>query len=425
MSDTKNENRILFSGSFYGIFSAVFISVVSYFVRRYLSFTLSIQEVGEYYALLALVQMISVFSEFGLFQSGVAAFLAPQNDVSDVFNRLLRIRSVCGIAILALLLCLTGPIERNYMHTSPGHSAKLILFAGCSTLFACIEYAYAIYWHARRAYGMLNIFVSCRAVLLFLVTVAATYKFGLIGAMAMQASVALLSLAASILLTGRNMGLWPRFPSGRPAKAEMSRSKLALASVCISVISYSDMVLLTYIRGPEDAGVYSMALSVAQIVLILAIVPPVFLPTFIKMGENMEFRRFRTILLFAISFIVLANVMSAVFLNYCAPRIITILFPRAYLPAAGLLIPLTSAMIFFLGGTFFQHMLLALKREKSILSICAALTVLNLILHCCAIRQWGGYGAAYATMITHFLYMASYAAIILLVLRSLNKKARM
>ena len=92
----ENENKIVLRGSMLSIFSAGFVALVNYLIRRHLSLTLSVQEVGEFYAAISLVTMIGVFSELGLFQTGVTAFLNQKAKMYRVHPTLPQVTAELG-----------------------------------------------------------------------------------------------------------------------------------------------------------------------------------------------------------------------------------------------------------------------------------------------------------------------------------------
>ncbi len=159
-----------------------------------------------------------------------------------------------------------------------------------------------------------------------------------------------------------------------------------------------------------------------MIFTILLVLPPIFLPTFVKMFQNSEFDKFKTVIILTVTFIIAVAIFTLSVCYYFGTSVITFLFASEYTQASFLLTPLTLGVLFYGGGLFFQQMLLALNQELTIVTICLGISFLNLIWHYIFTSKYGAVAAAYTTLATNTVYMLSCLSALLFLTKNFTER---
>jgi O-antigen/teichoic acid export membrane protein len=172
-----------------------------------------------------------------------------------------------------------------------------------------------------------------------------------------------------------------------------------------------DQVMLKWLVGAEEVGIYAVAASLSESwYFVPTAIIASFFPKLIKLKENNPVQ-FNKMLqqLFDLLFIVALGVAIAVTL--VAQPLITTLFGKVYQVAAPILmIHIWAALFIFMRALFSKWILIENMLMFSLITHgLGALS--NVVLNYWLIPQYGGVGAAYATLLSYAI--ASYLALLL------------
>jgi O-antigen/teichoic acid export membrane protein len=184
-----------------------------------------------------------------------------------------------------------------------------------------------------------------------------------------------------------------------------------LGSIFAVIYLKVDQVMLRWLIGTEEVGIYAVAASLSEAwYFVPAAIVTSFFPKLIKLKEDTptQFNK-RLQQLFDLLFIVALSV--AVMVSLVAQPVVNIMFGDSYASAASILVVHIWAAIFvFLRAAFRNWMFIENALIFSLITQGLGALV-NVALNYCFIPIYGGLGAAYATLASYAV--ASYLALLL------------
>ncbi|MBI5420537.1 MAG: oligosaccharide flippase family protein [Deltaproteobacteria bacterium] len=217
------------------------------------------------------------------------------------------------------------------------------------------------------------------------------------------------ALFASILLTLRRLrAATDAFPSpSMPLFLENIRYglKAYLAALFAYSVLRIDLLMIKYILGAAEAGYYSVAVSMADLVyLIPATVGTIIFPKLSAMGSDAERWEFTKKLSLYIGGALVVLLAVAIPL---APHVIGLLYGKAFLPAAPAFIVLGVGMIFYGTNNILSYCLAAMSFPWFGVGVWIVAAALNILLNLYLIPSMGILGASLSSLLCYFLLMAS------------------
>jgi len=178
---------------------------------------------------------------------------------------------------------------------------------------------------------------------------------------------------------------------------------LALIGVLNSIYNQTDSIMLGYFKQITQTGWYNVAYRIIAITLIpLGLITisifPVLSKSFMETKERIQ--KIWDFYMEAVIFLAIPLVIGGIVL---AGRIISIIYGQGYSSAvlAFQILLLTSGFIFLY--TPFQQALIVFNQQKKIFWIALFSAIFNIVLNAILIPRYSLYGAAAATVITHFI----------------------
>lgn len=270
------------SGALLGVATVVF-SISGYLFQTACIRFLGPSQYSDIAALLALTAVIAI--PLGSVQTLVAreaAYLAASDDSGQLhtfFRRTLRYAVPCALAVLALALALTVPIENLLNIASPG-----VVVAGLSALAFMIVGALLYgFLQGLQRFPQLsaNYTVSGLAKPLLVVPVLVA---GLGAAGALTVNTIATALAVTLALVSLR-DLWRTPPTKTPSSGHHPRfaarevAVLVVGSLAFASLTNLDIVMASYYLDGDSAGIYAAAALVGKLVLLVpAVVVTILLP---------------------------------------------------------------------------------------------------------------------------------------------------
>lgn len=165
----------------------------------------------------------------------------------------------------------------------------------------------------------------------------------------------------------------------------------------------TDIIMLGWLRSPEEVGYYSAAQKIIQLLYVL--------PTLFSVSLFPVMARFtktnplyvRAMLEKTLALVILCALPIAILGIVFAPAIIGLLFGGAYLPAVlAFQILMLSVLIVYPGGIL-GYAIFAYDEQKNFIVFVIVATVVNVLLNLLLIPSFGIEGAAAATIITQLI----------------------
>jgi len=181
------------------------------------------------------------------------------------------------------------------------------------------------------------------------------------------------------------------------------------------ILNQSDKIMIGKMCGATEAAYYSVAYSVATVLLIInTSITGTLNPWIYKEIKSEQYHKIGKI-----SYSILTGIAICNFLLIAvAPELLMILAPATYFEAIWLIPPLTSSVYFIFLYSLFATFEYYFEKTNyvAIASILGA--VLNLILNYFAIKTWGYIAAGYTTLICYIFFVFLHY----LFMRKVNKK---
>jgi len=181
--------------------------------------------------------------------------------------------------------------------------------------------------------------------------------------------------------------------------------KAYLAALFAFMVLRIDLLMVKYIRGVDEAGYYSIAVSMVDLIyLIPATVGTIVFPKLSAMGtdaEKWEYTRKMSLYLGG----VLASVVAVAI--PLSPFLISLLYGKAFLPAAPAFAILGVGVVFYGLNNLYSNCLAAMSFPWFAVGIWVAMAALNILLNIYLIPEMGIVGASLASLVCYLALMLS------------------
>jgi len=169
-----------------------------------------------------------------------------------------------------------------------------------------------------------------------------------------------------------------------------------------------DNQMIAYYSGNEQLAIYQAFFKIVLILLMInSLLESVFLPYLSSMFRNGN-RNFNNIAKLINKVIVSLGLLLFVFFVLFASDIITLLYSDKYLPALVITLPLAFVLLFRIISTVYSVVLtISDNQNLRVITVFVSLVV-NVVLNFIFIPKYGFVGAAYVSMVTHFVLIGLY-----------------
>lgn len=169
----------------------------------------------------------------------------------------------------------------------------------------------------------------------------------------------------------------------------------------LTVLSQSDRIMISSIIGNKEAGIYSIAYSLAMILNLLnTAINGAFIPwefKNIKVGTISDIKKISNLILILIGS---ANLLLII----VAPEIIKLFTPAQYHSSIWVVPPVALSSFFMCVYQFFVNIEFYYEKNKFVMVASIAVAVLNLILNSIFIPVYGFVAAAYTTLVSYVAF---------------------
>jgi len=354
---------------------------------------------GLYAVALAIGALGVQFGNFGLGSSNIY-YVARNRDLLDVLvgNVLLVSFFVGGVGALA-----TWVIFWLWPKFAPVHGTILSLALFVIPFSLAYLLLQSLLLGALDVHGYNRIELANKVLAVLVVVLFWVLKFTTVEAMLL--GFALTQIIAFVWILRRIGSL--AAPARPTVSLKLLREHVGLASRAYLALLFGflvlrvDLFMVQYILGPECAGQYSVAVSLADYVAMLPVVAGTILfPKLSAMSDIQEKLQLVKKAALLIGLIMLPMVVLSALL---AKPLVVLVFGQAYLPAAQALIWLMPG-IFFLGVESVAVQLLnSIGYPKSVVVTWLVCVIVNISLNFWGISAYGIIGASLNSSITYIL----------------------
>jgi O-antigen/teichoic acid export membrane protein len=388
------------------VFAGTIITILmSYVLRLVLARQLSLEEYGLLYAVSSFAALFNLVKDPGLSSAVtkyVAEFFASDRRGQAKYVILLAagIQAIIGVAILFVLVGLAGNFASGFFKSQMAE-AILIVFAveyliGISTLRSALQglkrmTAYAVS-------EPLRIFV----ILVLVSTVLPKSALGASLGYLIAGVFTTAWIGASVVYYTRGSRM-QREP-GLFRKVSSFSAFVFLGSVAGYIVSYTDVLTLTYFRSLGEVGIYQAAFPTSQALWIFAgaigaVLLPAISELWAKKKEKEIAEGMNTLLRLAFAAII---PFALVFVSY-PDIVLRLLFGETYVAGAPALQVLAVGAIFYNMFSILAAVLIGIGKPANLTKITAIYATLNFVVNLVTIPTFGIMGAASATLLAYMV----------------------
>lgn len=166
------------------------------------------------------------------------------------------------------------------------------------------------------------------------------------------------------------------------------------------ILNHSDRIMIKELVGYNEAGIYSLAYSIAVILNMMnTSIQYTLRPWVFQRLKSREEKKIQTTVTGALLIVAGCNLALIAF----APELVHIFAPEAYRGATGLIPPITMGVFFMFLYNLFVDVEMYFGKTKSIMTVAVICAAVNVGLNYVFIRKFGYAAAAYTTLVSYIL----------------------
>jgi len=414
-------------------FGALIANVFGYLLRLLLARSLTVEEYGLIYAVMALFGLVSILQSMGLGESLVkyASTFAVKDDLKRTKESITwaaLILYACTAITLVMAFVLADWLGTAYFKNP--YAPSLIRILAIVVFLSPIETILLAVMQGRQKLHLHATFMVIRSIGLFLATWFFIVK-GFGAKSAMYAYLVTYVLSYFLLFPYFFSKAMPGFFSIK-TKLDPKTPRMLLAygipvmltSVAGTILMYTDTLMITLFTGLEQVGQYQAALPTANVMLFLVgVLSTVMLPLTAELWERGKKDKIEVALreLFLYGFIgILPVIIAAVIFP---ELILNLLFGATYIVGAPILRMLSFSVLVLTINAMMSSTLSGIGRPQDNTKAVIVGATLNLLSNLILIPRFGGLGAAISTLLSSivifavsFLYLSKHVRISLPIL---------
>lgn len=175
------------------------------------------------------------------------------------------------------------------------------------------------------------------------------------------------------------------------------------------ILNHSDRLMINALIGSSEAGIYSLAYSIAAILSMLnTSIENSLRPWVFQQLKDGKEKQIQSVSLGALLVVAFFNLLLIAF----APEVVSVFAPSSYRGAISIIPPITMGIYFAFVYNIFVDIEMYYEKNKGVMIASTAGAVLNLVLNYLLIPQYGYQAAAYTTLISymfiavlHYIFM--------------------
>ena len=386
---------------------------LGYLFRLLLARNLTKVEYGLFYAVFALIGLLSLFRNLGLGEALIKfipefSIKKKKELVKSSITTVLLLQLLSSTIIVLILLFLSGFLSRNYFHNPLSVLVLNILLIGF--LLSVFEY---IYGSIFAGFQKMN-YVSLIDFIRTFIVLSITFVLFFFNKSIFMPSIAYLIayLIVPFIYFPFLKKIFPGFIKTKSKFSKKLTKKLISFGIPVSIgafgwliLSYTDTLTLTYFKGLEQVALYNVALPIAGLLWyfsrsIITVIFPMSSELWIKKKKYLQKG---VTFLQKYSF---ALIIPFALIMFSFPDIIIrILFGETYVAASSALMILAIGTIIYTVAAINSTMLNAVNQHRLNTKIILMGAVLNILLNFILIPKFNIVGAAIATSTSYLLIL--------------------
>jgi len=373
-------------------------------------------EMGKFAAALGTITLIAPIAGFGVGQYWLRKFSEDQDAARQILLPSYSLIGTMTVITLAMLL-----IWSNLQGGNDGMTDLLRILSVCVLGHVSIELLSAKFQHEGQMTKLAAISLTQNALrfsfvgFLTLATWSQTSIYSFAICFAMSALMIVLIAVVSLRKLG-GASAWVRLPDNQPRQntgvRQIARASFPFGAALLLQLLYyqSDVVMLKYLSGPEQAGFYNVAFTLVAATYILptAVFQRYFLPK-IHIWAFRDPERLRMFFLFGSIAIGVASLLVVVVIWCLSDFLIVGVFGSDYAASAPILRVLLLSIPAIYVSYNFGTILMTRENMAKKTAILAVVAFFNIVMNVIFIPKMGGMGAALTTVASAYILLLLYA----------------
>jgi len=366
---------------------------------------LGVQEYGALVAGIALSGIVSVLTDFGIWNTGVREIAKRPDDAQGTLSALLTL----GVA-LSVVAASVGAVAAFLIYSSPHEELTrraALLLMSTVVLSAPAGMISAYFTAQQQAYlGMLGSVASSLFQLGGLV-LARALGFSFTGVVLVYVFASVLQFLVMLALSAGRVRMVPSRDLRRVKRLALEAAPLGGAMMVHNLYWRIDIVLLSILATSTQVALYGISYKFVDALVVLPVfITVTLLPEFARTASDQR-ERFHSIVSKSFGIMQVGTLAMAVLFVAFAKEIVEIAGGSSFSGAAGVLrILMIGVGLTYLGSSFVQA-LVAAEQQKRLLRLALVLLPVNVALNAVLIPLWGARGAATAFAATELLHFSA------------------
>lgn len=373
---------------------------ISYITMPIFTRMLSTEEYGQvslYFTWMEIFGIIAMFClSYGVFNNG----MIDNPDKRDEYSfSMLVLSNIITLAFTGILLCLYPLLK------------PLIGLDWPFIILMCVVFIFQPaynFWSARQRYELkykLNVVFSIVSSIITPAVAILCIYFGPWSKLysrifGMELAAILFYMAFYIFLIVKNKG---KLNTKYWKSAIIFNLPLIPHYLSTYLLGSSDKIMISYLISETATAYYSVAYSVAAVVLVVwSAINSSLIPYTYEKCQKEEYKSISKVTLPILGLFAVACVVIILM----APEIIKIVAPNNYMEAIYAIPPIVGGVFFQVHYYIYANLIYYFKKPKYVMLASITATVANIILNYFCIKKWGYLAAGYTTLVCYLIQAA-------------------
>ncbi len=387
-------------------------AVLAYVLRIYVARTYSVEDYGLLYAMLAFFSFVIIIVDAGLFQSvikKVAEYRARKDEqsIKNLFYTAFIIQTIFAVLLAVILILFSNYINIHFFHNTNVLLFYVLIFWILTYPLSYFVIAYMLGYEKTTWWAIAELIKIIGILLISIIAYQFTPNIIAVGI-----GYALTNILVGVIFFIINIKFF--IPLKFRFKFRLIFPELFTYGVYIIIGSFASIILaqtdtlmITYLLGLKEAGIYQAAVPLASIlVTVITPITAVLLSRMSNLWAQKKKREMETLFVLFQKYILIFILPVTLILALFSNLVITVLFSSQYVAATNPLILLSFAFMISAMSAILMYTLISIGEAKKVMYIVVFGAIVNVIGCYFLIHVFRITGAAISTLIASIIMFA-------------------
>ena len=353
---------------------------------------------GQYTTIITFLSFFAVAADLGLTLVTVQMISQPGIDQDEVLSNLFSLR-----LFTAAFLLLLAPLSVFFFPYDP--QVKIgVMLAAASFLFVALNQILVGLFQKNLRLDKVSIAeIASRIILALGIFFVAHFNYGLNGIVIVTALSSLLSFLLHYLFSLKLAKIKLNFNFKIWQEIIKKSWPIGLTIVFNLIYLRADTLILSLFKGQAEVGIYGATYKVIDVLITLPFIFAGIVLPIMTLGWQTSKERFNAIMQKAFDFMVILALPLVFGAQFVAERIMTLVAGEDFAASGVILKILIAASSIIFVGTMFSHGVIALDKQKKIISAYIFTAITALAGYLIFIPKYSYYGAAWVTIYSELI----------------------